>query len=98
MSREKLLDSILNPSKEVSPQFTTWNLITTAGEVHTGMIVHENKGETTIGTAEGKLIIVPTIEIETRTPLQTSVMPEKLEDRLTVQEFRDLLRFLETLR
>ncbi len=98
MPREKLLDSILNPSKEVSPQFTTWTLVTTSGEVHTGMIVHENQGETTIGTAEGKLITVPTLDIETRTPLATSVMPEKLEDRLTVQEFRDLLTFLESLK
>lgn len=97
MSREKLLDSILNPSKEVSPQFTTWTFVTVAGEVHTGMIVHENKGETTIGTAEGKLVTLPTIDLETRTPLTTSVMPEKLEERLTVQEFRDLLAFLEGL-
>ncbi|MCA9053031.1 MAG: c-type cytochrome [Planctomycetaceae bacterium] len=98
MSREKLLDSILNPSKEVSPQFTTWNLVTTAGQVHTGMIVFENKGETTIGNSDGKTVTIPTIDIETRTPQTISVMPEKLEDRLTVTELRDLLAFLESLR
>jgi putative membrane-bound dehydrogenase-like protein len=98
LSREKLLDSILNPSKEVAPQFTTWNCVTTAGVVYTGMIVFENKGETTLGSADGKLVTIPTIDIETRTPQPVSVMPEKLEDRLTVTELRDLLAFLESLK
>lgn len=98
LSREKLLDSILNPSKEVAPQFTTWNCVTNAGVVHTGMIVFENKGETTLGSSDGKLVTIPTIDIDTRTPQPVSVMPEKLEDRLTVVEFRDLLEFLGSLK
>ncbi|REJ84652.1 MAG: hypothetical protein DWQ34_10725 [Planctomycetota bacterium] len=96
-SREKLIDSILEPSKEVAPQFTTWNMLDTGGVVHTGMIVHENKGKTVLGDADGKTTELETIDIDLRTPLRTSVMPEKLEDRMTVQEFRDLLAFLQSL-
>jgi putative heme-binding domain-containing protein len=96
-SREKLIESILEPSKEVAPQFTTWSLIGKDGVVHTGMIVHENEGKTILGDAEGKTVELPTLDVEERTPQRTSVMPEKMQERMTVQEFRDLLAFLKSL-
>ncbi len=93
-SEEKLVTSILEPSREISPQFTTWVMTTPSGQVHTGMIVFENEGKTTLGNAEGKTIELPTLEVETRTPSKTSVMPEKLVEKLTRQEWVDLLAFL----
>jgi putative heme-binding domain-containing protein len=96
-SREKLIESILEPAREVAPQFTTWTMITAGGGVHTGMIVHENEGRTVLGDAEGKTVELATIDIDQRTPQQASVMPEKLHERMTVQEFRDLLAYLESL-
>jgi putative membrane-bound dehydrogenase-like protein len=96
-SREKLVDSILEPSKEVAPQFTTWSMLGRDGVVHTGMIVHENEGRTLLGDSEGKIVELPTIDVEERTPQRTSVMPDKLQERMTVQEFRDLLAYLQSL-
>ena len=98
MSHDKLIESILEPSREVAPQFTTWTMETADGKVHSGMIVHENEGKTILGDAEGKLTELKTIDIVGRTPQRQSVMPDKLSDRLTVQEFRDLLAFLESLK
>lgn len=97
-TREKLIDSILEPSKEVSPQFTSWQVIHTDGRVFTGMIVHENEGKTILGDNEGKTIELKTHEIEERRPVKTSVMPERLTDRMTVQEWRDLLAYLQSLK
>jgi putative heme-binding domain-containing protein len=96
-TREKLIDSILEPSREVSPQFTTWNMLTRDGVVHTGMIVHENEGRTILGDSEGRTTELATIDIEERAPQRVSVMPEKLWERMTVQEFRDLLAYLQSL-
>ncbi len=98
MSREKLIDSILNPSREVAPQYTNWQMATVDGALHSGMIVLENEGKTAIGTAEGEIIELQTIEIEQRVPQSISVMPERLEGRMTRQEFLDLLAFLHALR
>ncbi|HVJ86092.1 MAG TPA: HEAT repeat domain-containing protein, partial [Caulifigura sp.] len=95
-TREKLIDSILEPSKEVSPQFTNWQMVHTDGRVFTGMIVHENEGKTILGGSDGKTVELKTAEIEERQPVKTSVMPEKLVDRMTVREWRDLLAFLES--
>jgi putative membrane-bound dehydrogenase-like protein len=98
MNRVQLIQSILEPSREIAPQFTTWTMETTDGKVLSGMLVHENEGKTILGDAEGKLTELKTIDIVTRTPQRTSVMPDKLADRLTVQEFRDVLAFLESLK
>ncbi|MBX3444554.1 MAG: c-type cytochrome, partial [Planctomyces sp.] len=97
-SREKLLQSILEPSVEVAPQFTTWQMVTTDGRVHTGMIVHENEGRTILGDVEGNTTLLATHDLVERRPQRTSVMPEKLTDRMTPREFADLLAYLESLR
>ncbi|HEY3965257.1 MAG TPA: PVC-type heme-binding CxxCH protein [Planctomycetaceae bacterium] len=97
-SREKLLASIVDPGKEIAPQYVAWSFETTDGKVLTGMIVHENEGKTTIGDADGKLTELKTIDIVQRVPQVKSVMPEKLPDLMTLHEFRDLLAFLESLK
>jgi putative heme-binding domain-containing protein len=98
MNRVQLIQSILEPSREIAPQFTTWTMETTEGKVLSGMLVHENEGKTILGDADGKLTELKSIDIVTRTPQRTSVMPDKLADLLTVQEFRDVLAFLESLK
>ncbi len=98
LSRERLIMAILEPSAEVAPQFVTWVMETHAGVSLSGLIVTENEGNLVLGTSEGKSIDLKTIDIAVRVPQKTSVMPDKLVDRLTVQEFRDLLAYLQSLR
>jgi putative membrane-bound dehydrogenase-like protein len=98
MNRVQLIQSILEPSSEIAPQFVPWAFETIDGKVHTGLIVHENEGKTIIGDAEGKITELKTIDIVLRVPQTKSVMPEKLTDQMTLQEIRDLLAFLESLR
>lgn len=98
LSRERLVDSILEPSREIAPDFVGWSLETSAGKVLTGTIVHENEGTTIVGDTDGKTTTLKTIDIVSRTPQKASVMPEKLAERMTAQEFRNLLAYLESLR
>jgi len=97
-NRLQLLESILMPSREVAPQFTSWTLVTTDGKVLDGVIVYENRDRLTIEDAKGKQTNLANTEVELRTPRKTSLMPEKLIDRLAISELRDLLAFLETLK
>ena len=96
MNRIQLIQSILEPSREIAPQFVSWTFEMKDGKVVTGMVVHENEGKTVVGNAEGTLIEIKTIDIESRTPQKISVMPEKLAERMTLQELRDLLAFLDS--
>jgi putative heme-binding domain-containing protein len=99
MDRKKLAESILEPSKEISPQFTTWAIETKDGKTLTGLLLGEEvNGDMRMGSNHGELFRVPFKEIETRTPLKTSIMPDKLQELLTLTEFSNLLAFLESLK
>ena len=98
MNRQQLVLSILEPGREIAPQYVAWAFETTDGKVLTGMIVHENEGKTIVGDADGKTTELKTIDIVQRVPQAKSVMPEKLTDLMTLQEFRDLVAFLESLK
>jgi putative heme-binding domain-containing protein len=95
LSRDKLIDSILTPSKEIAPQFTSWIIVTKDGKSRTGMIVEEKFDSTVvIADAEGKLETINRLDIEAREPAKTSIMPDNLPALMTRQEFRDLLAYL----
>ncbi len=95
LSREKLIESILMPSKEIAPQFVSWSIATHDGKVRTGLIVEEGPNSTvTIADSQGKLEVINRVTIEERHALATSIMPDNLHELMTVQEFRDLIAFL----
>lgn len=98
MDRAKLAQSILEPSREMSPQFVSWALELKSGKVLTGLILSEESEKLKIGTQDGQVQEVLQQDIESRASQAASLMPEKLIDQLTQQEFLDLLAFLETLK
>ena len=99
MDRKKLAESILEPNKEISPQFTTWAIETKQGTVVTGLLLGEElNGDLRIGNPLGELVFVPFKNIETRAPLKTSIMPEKLHELMTASEFLDLIAYLTSLK
>jgi putative membrane-bound dehydrogenase-like protein len=95
LSRDKLIDSILVPSKEVAPQFVTWTITTRTGKVFTGVIVEEGPNSTiTLGDAQGKLVEIPRNDVEERRAMPGSIMPDNLPALMTRREFRDLIAYL----
>jgi putative heme-binding domain-containing protein len=95
LTRERLIESILEPSKEIAPMFTTWSVTTRDGQVHTGVIVDEGADSTvTLADAQGKTKVLKRLEIEDRAALPTSLMPDNLHEQMTPREFRDLIAFL----
>jgi len=96
LSRERLIESIIRPGKEIAPHFATWLIVTTSGKSMVGMLVHEEAtGEQTYSDQKGELTTFKPGEIESRKVQQSSIMPEGLDKQLTVQEFRDLLAYLQ---
>ncbi len=95
LNRDRLIESILEPSKEIAPRFVTWRIVTQDGKVRIGVLADEGPHSTvTLADAEGKLHTVKRQEIEERTALPTSIMPDNLHARMTPEEFRDLLAYL----
>jgi putative membrane-bound dehydrogenase-like protein len=96
LDRRRLVESILAPSKEVAPLFVPWTIQTTDGRVLTGLLVEEAlDGQQTYADAQGRTFVLKPEEIDLRQPHAQSLMPAGLERNLTLQEFRDLLAYLQ---
>jgi putative heme-binding domain-containing protein len=95
LGRQRLVESIVDPSKEIAPRFVPWSLELKDGRTVSGMLVTEDQGGVqTYADDTGKLFKLRPDEIADRRTLTTSIMPEGLADMLTPQEFRDLIAFL----
>ena len=95
MTRERLVQSLVDPSREIAPQFTTWSILTLDGQVLNGIHVgDEVDGRMRFADQNGRVFHVHPNDIDRRQPSSQSIMPEGLVDNLTAQELRDLVAFL----
>lgn len=95
LTRQRLIESILTPSKEIAPTFVAWAVTTRDGKTHTGIVAEEGPHSTvTLADAEGKLTVLKRQDIEERVALPTSIMPDKLHEQMTPREFLDLIAYL----
>jgi putative membrane-bound dehydrogenase-like protein len=92
--RQRLVQSLLRPSDEVSPQFTAWRLAMNDGRLITGQMLGERGDLLLMADETGRSFTVLKDEIEEQTALATSVMPQDLARSLTREEFRDLIAYL----
>ncbi len=98
LDRAKLLESILEPSKNIDPKWTTWLIETDAGLVHTGLLISKDDKRVVIRDAQNKDITLETGQIEGMYPQQKSLMPELLLRDFTAEQVADLLAYLESLK
>lgn len=99
MVREKLVQSILEPSREIAPQFIAWTFTLKDGSTVTGVVHDEDiHGAVKIADAQGKVTKINAANLERRVAQKNSLMPDNLVEALTKQELRDLLAFLGTLK
>ncbi len=95
LNRDRIIESILTPSKEIAPMFVTWSITTRDGKTRTGVVVDEGPNSTiTIADAQGNLEVIKRAEVEERAALPTSLMPDNLHEQMTVREFRDVIAYL----
>lgn len=92
--RERLLDSILNPSHSVDPAYLAYAVETTSGRLVAGVIRSESADSLTLLGADGKTTTVARNDIESCTATGKSLMPEGLEKVIPKQGLADLISFL----
>ena len=96
-TRRYLLDSIVQPNKDIAKGFDSVVILLADGGVVSGIVKQETDSRVDLMTAEGKLVSVKKDEIEERKPGK-SPMPEDLTKHLTKFELRDLIAYLATLK
>ncbi len=97
-SPEDLLVHILDPNREVAPNFVNYNIATVQGRLISGIIVEETASAIVLKRSEGATDTIPRDQIEQVQSTGLSLMPEGLEKVLTVPEFADLIAFVKTIR
>lgn len=97
-TREQILQSLMEPSKLIDEKFKTWLVATTAGKVHTGLLVEKTADQVVLRDAQNHLIRIPAAEVDSLSPQNVSLMPTMLLRDLTAQQASDLVEFLFSLK
>jgi putative membrane-bound dehydrogenase-like protein len=95
---ETILLNILDPNREVKPQFLSYILMTDSGRMVTGMITAETANSITIRRADGTTETVLRIHIDELRSTGLSFMPEGLEKLIDVPAMADLLAYLNSIK
>jgi putative heme-binding domain-containing protein len=91
-----IVNSILNPNLAVKEQFVTRRVLTTDGEIVTGIQIDRDDQKLRLRDATGKIITIPVANIDQEEEGK-SLMPQGLTKFLTEQEFFDLAKFVSEL-
>ena len=91
---ETLLVSILAPNAQITGGYTTYTLLTTGGQVFTGLLTADTASSVTLKQQEGKTQTVLRKEIESLVASTVSLMPESLGKALSPQDVADILAWL----
>jgi putative heme-binding domain-containing protein len=96
--REALLTAILDPHKEVAPQYIAYDVTTKDGNAYTGLIARDDATSLALKIMGGAEIAIPRSNVKGSSSAGKSLMPEGLESGLSVQDMADLLSFIEELK
>ena len=91
---ETLLVSILAPSAQITGGFASYTLLTTDGQVFTGLLTADTATSVTLKQQEGRTRTVLRSEIESLTASPVSLMPEALTKTLSPRDVADILGWL----
>lgn len=88
-------DNTLSPAKSITKGFETYVAETTDGTKIIGLKTRDEDGEVDITKANGEVVTIPKADIKKlEIDANTSIMPEDLNEAMTVKDFQDLQAFL----
>ena len=96
ISRERLLENILQPSKELAPHYRPWTIEMEDRLQYTGIALRRGGNSEVYLGADGQEIRLDKRKINHKQVSHVSMMPAGLAHTLTLGELRDLLVFLMT--
>jgi putative heme-binding domain-containing protein len=96
-SPEDLLGHILEPNREIAPQYVNYSVAMKDGRVLTGLIASESTNSLVLKRAEGVTETVARSQVDEVRSTGQSLMPEGLEQGLAPQDFADLISFIKQI-
>jgi putative membrane-bound dehydrogenase-like protein len=91
---DKIMESILEPSKEIKEGYQTYEAATKQGKFFSGLKVSQTPEEVVLRDAEGKDVRIAVKDLEVINPTKVSLMPDNAVSQLSYDQFIDLVAFL----
>ncbi|HFB97765.1 MAG TPA: c-type cytochrome [Bryobacterales bacterium] len=91
---EAILVNILDPNREVNPEYLTYTAQMVDGRVLTGIIAAETANSIVLRRADNASDTVLRVEIEDLKSTGQSLMPTGFEEHLSLRDMADLIAFL----
>jgi putative heme-binding domain-containing protein len=98
LTKEAMLEAILDPSAGISFGFEAWQVQLKSGDDAYGLKVNETPEEVAIKDINGIVTRYKKSEIAAMQQSKTSIMPTGLQMTMSTQELVDLLEYLSSLR
>jgi putative membrane-bound dehydrogenase-like protein len=95
---EAVLVNVLDPNREVNPQYVNYLVVTNDGRTASGIIAGESATTVTLRRGEGLSETILRGQIDEMTATGLSLMPEGFEKQIDVRAMADLLAYLATLK
>jgi putative membrane-bound dehydrogenase-like protein len=95
---DTILLNVLDPNREVNPQYVNYLVTTRDGRTFTGMIAAETATSVTLQRGDNQSDTILRIDIEQMRSTGLSLMPEGLEQQIDRQGMADLIAYLMSLK
>jgi putative membrane-bound dehydrogenase-like protein len=96
-SASTLLTHILDPNQIVQPNYVVYLALDSSGRAHTGLLAAQTSTSVTLKKERGETVTLLKSEIEELTSRRTSLMPEGLEQTISIPHMADLIAFLQEM-
>jgi len=96
--RPHLIESLLEPSRQIVEGYRTSVIVMMDGAIHTGIVKEQAADRLTLLDATNKRMTLPTRDIAERNESPLSLMPQGVVEQLKPEQFTDLVAYLESLR
>lgn len=91
---QAILVNVLDPNREVNPQYISYRLVTREGEANIGMITAESATSVTLLRGDGSSLTLLRADLQEISQLGLSFMPTGFDKAIPVTQMPDLIAFL----
>ena len=91
---DRIMEDILDPSRNVDRAFRTTLLTIKDGDVQSGLFRREEGELLVFAQQTGKEFSIPKNEVQSRRESETSLMPDNFSEIIPLQDLNDLIAFL----
>jgi putative heme-binding domain-containing protein len=89
-----MLTAVFNPNQSVEPRYVSYVAQTTDGATYTGILESDSGGSVVLLDQEGRRHELLRADIESLRSSGKSLMPEGVENDLSIEDVADLLAYL----